>query len=507
MNHKIKVHNPATDEVIGEIQALDVGEGVKAIERAKKAQAKWGQKSLGQRIKVLQRFKKALMEKADEFSRAISTENGKPLMESMITEVLPTVDITDYFCSKAPGILAKKPIAMRMMKYRKSYIHYKPRGVVYIISPWNFPFVIPTGEVVMALIAGNAVIQKPASLTPMIALKARDLMVENGLDPDLFQVLPMKGEHAFKLIGSGVDYVNFTGSVATGEKVSAECGKHLIPCTMELGGKDAAIVCEDVSIDHAAKYLVWGAFANAGQVCASVERVYVHEKIYNQFVDKVVSIVKELKIGDPFADGVSIGPMKDPHQLKIVQQHVENARENGATVLTGGYKIDGPGQFYAPTILVDVDEDMECVKEETFGPTMPIMKYSDIDDAVQRANDSPFGLNAYVFTADRYRGQRIAEKLQAGTVMVNAALMTYGLPETPWGGVKKSGVGRVHGDDGLRDLCIPSHVNYDLPFEISWNPFLYPYSHRKYKAFLNSLKAFWGQGFSDKLSGIRGLFK
>jgi acyl-CoA reductase-like NAD-dependent aldehyde dehydrogenase len=507
MSHLIEVSNPATGEKIGEVKGISVKEGVEAIARAKKAQELWAKKPLAQRVKVIQRFNKALIDKADDFCQAITLENGKPLMEAMITEVLPVVDITDYFCGHAAEILAKQPISMHRLKYRKSYIHFKPRGVVFVISPWNFPFVIPVGEVIMSLIAGNAVIQKPASLTPLIALKTRELMLEIGLDPNLYQVLPMKGEDAFKLIGAGVDYVNFTGSVATGEKVSAECGKHLIPCTMELGGKDPAIVCEDVNIGHAARCIAWGAFANAGQVCASVERVYVHESIYQKFVDKVVEVVKEMKIGDPFEDGISMGPMKDPHQLKIVADHIDNARNNGAVILTGGYKIDGPGLFYAPTVLVDVNDDMECVKEETFGPTMPIMKYSDIDEAVRRANDSPYGLNAYVFTADRYKGQRIAEKLQAGTVMVNEVLITYGLPETPWGGVKKSGVGRVHGDDGLRELCIQYHVNYDLPYQIPWSPFRYPYTHKKYRIFLNSLKTLWGQGIGAKLSGIRGLFK
>ncbi|MFN8370411.1 MAG: aldehyde dehydrogenase family protein, partial [Bacteriovoracaceae bacterium] len=288
-NNTIAVNNPATGTLIAEVKSYSVSEGITALKKSKIAQTKWAALPIKERIVFLKKFQHLLVEAAEELCELLAKENGKPVGEAMIMEVLPVVDLTAYFCKKAPKILKNKKISMHLVKYRKSYIHYKPKGVVYVISPWNFPFAIPTGEIIMALIAGNSVIHKPASITPLIALKTRELLLKTGIDPDLYQVLPMSGAEAFQLIREGVDYVNFTGSTSVGEKVAAECGRLFIPCSMELGGKDPAIVCEDAHIDHAAESLVWGAFANAGQVCASVERAYVHASIYDQVVEKVVA--------------------------------------------------------------------------------------------------------------------------------------------------------------------------------------------------------------------------
>ncbi len=506
MSNMITVRNPATDEVLGEVKSYSFEEGVDAIKRARAAQRRWASKSLDERVSIVKKFQYALVDRAEEVCELIARENGKPLMEAMETEVMPIVDLTAYFCKRAPKILADDPIPMHLVKYRKSYINYRPYGVLLCISPWNFPFTIPTGEIIMALIAGNAVVHKPASITPLIALKCRELFDDAGLDADLYQVLPMAGSTAFKLISQDVNYVNFTGSTDVGQMVAAECGRLLIPCSMELGGKDPAIVCEDADIDHAVGSLVWGAFANAGQVCASVERAYVHESIYDEVVKKVVERVSKLKVGNPIEDGVSMGPMTDPGQLKVVINQMEEAKKAGAKFLTGGYKIEGPGQFFAPTVIVDVDDSFECVREETFGPTLPIMKYRTEDEAIRRANDSKFGLNAYVFSTNKFKAKRIAEQLEAGTVMVNEVLLTHGLPETPWGGVKTSGVGRVHSDEGLRGLCIPYHINYDLVRQPAWSPFWQPYTHKMYHGMVATIKAMWGRGLGGKIEGVKDLF-
>jgi acyl-CoA reductase-like NAD-dependent aldehyde dehydrogenase len=504
--NKIVVKNPATGEVLAQLKSHSFDEGKDAIRRAHVAQKKWEATPLHKRIETLKQFQYALVDHAKEVAELIAKENGKPLAEAITTEVLPVVDLTAYFCKRAPKLLAPKHIPLHLLKHRKSYLHYRPHGVVFVISPWNFPFTIPTGEIVMALLAGNAVVHKPASLTPLVALKTRELFDRAGLDPDLYQVLPTNGETAFKLIGEGVNYVNFTGSTAVGRKVSEACGKWMIPCSMELGGKDPMIVCADADIDLAAGSLVWGAFANAGQVCASVERGYIHESIFDQVAAKVVEKVKQLKVGNPLEDGVSMGPMTDAQQLGVVIQQVEDARKRGAKILTGGYKIEGPGQFYAPTVLVDVDESFECVAEETFGPTLPLMKYRDEDEVITRANNSRYGLNAYVFTTNKHRARRIAEQLEAGTVMINEVLITHGCPETPWGGVKESGVGRVHGDEGLRSLCIPYHVNQDAIRPPSWSPFWQPYSHKMYRGLVATIRALWGRGVGGRLEGVRNIF-
>ncbi|MCZ7587148.1 MAG: aldehyde dehydrogenase family protein [Deltaproteobacteria bacterium] len=505
-DNMIKVHNPATGEEIGEVRNHSFEEGKAALDRARAAQARWAATPIAQRADIIRGFQQALVRRSEEVCDLIARENGKPLTEAMSTEVFPIIDLCAYFAKRGPKILEPTPIPLHLMKYRKSYIHYKPRGVVFVISPWNFPFTIPTGEIVMALLAGNAVVHKPASLTPLIAEKARELFDEAGLDADLYQVVPMAGSTAFKLIGAGADYVNFTGSTGVGEKVAQECGRLLIPCSMELGGKDPAIICDDADIEHAVGSLVWGAFANAGQVCASVERAYVHESIYDEVVKKVVEKVQTLKVGNPLLDGTSVGPMTDPGQLKIVEEHVENARKDGAKILTGGKKPEGPGQFYEPTVMVDCRDDMECVKDETFGPTLPILKWSDEEDVIRRANDSIFGLNAYVFSTNKFKAKRIAERLQAGTVMVNEVLVTHACPETPWGGVKKSGVGRVHSDEGLRDLCIRYHVNYDLVRQPAWSPFWQPYTHKTFRGLVAGARTLYAGGLGGKLAGLKGFF-
>jgi succinate-semialdehyde dehydrogenase/glutarate-semialdehyde dehydrogenase len=353
----------------------------------------------------------------------------------------------------------------------------------------------------MALLAGNAVILKPAPQTPLTALEGRKIFDEAGLDPDLFQVLPGPGQVASEMIEMGVDYVNFTGSTAVGTKVAEKCGRRLIPCTMELGGKDPAIVLPDADLELTAGSLVWGAFANAGQVCASIERAYVHESIHDELVQRVVDRVQRLQVGDPLADGTDMGPMTDPGQLAIVERQVNGALESGARALTGGRRLERPGNFYPPTVLSDVADEMEIAREETFGPVLSFMSYRTEEEAVVRANGSPYGLNAYVYGRDRSRARRVAEQLEAGTVMINETLITHGCPETPWGGVKQSGIGRVHADDGLRDLCETYHVNEECLRLPSWSPFWQPYSHKMYRTLLSAARAL---DHSDGATRLRG---
>ncbi len=320
------------------------------------------------------------------------------------------------------------------------------------------------------------------------------------MDSDLFQVLPCAGRIASELIEFS-DYVNFTGSTGVGVHVASTCGKNLIPCTMELGGKDPAIVLPDADLDIVTGSLVWGAFSNAGQVCASVERAYVHESIYDEVVQRVTEKTRRLQVGDPLTDGTDMGPMTDPGQLANVKRQIEEAVAAGAEVLTGGEEIEGPGQFFQPTVLVNVNNEMEAVYEETFGPTLPIMKYSSLEEAITEANNSPYGLDAYVFGRDRDEMRRVAERLEAGTVMINEVLITHACPETPWGGVKKSGIGRVHSDDGLRDLCQTYHVNEETIPTMKWSPFWQPYSHKMYRTLLSASRSLNHSEFAVKATG------
>lgn len=499
----IEVRNPANGEKLGEVRAHTADEARLAIARARVAQQSWAQAGLDERVRVLRRFRDVLLDHADEVCQLITRENGKTLQEAFQMEVFPIVDMVTYFTSRAHDILAPRRIPMHLLKHRRSYVHYKPRGILLVISPWNFPFSIPFGEVVMGLLAGNAIVLKPASLTPLIALKGRELFDEAGLDPDVFQVLPCPGRVGSEMISMGVDYVNFTGSTGVGVQVSETCGRNLIPCSMELGGKDPAIVLADADLDVVTGSLVWGAFANAGQVCASIERAYVHESIYDEVVRRVVEKTEKLRVGDGLADGTDMGPMTDPGQLAVVVRQVDEAVASGARALTGGKRIDGPGQFYPPTVLVDVTDDMEAVHEETFGPTLPIMKFKTTEEAIARANDSPYGLTACVYSRDKNEARRVAEQLLAGTVMINETLMTHACPETPWQGVKKSGTGRVHSDEGLRDLCIAYHVNEEVVPTMKWSPFWQPYSHKMYRTLIAAARTLDHSGLGEKAAGAR----
>ena len=501
----IESFNPATGEKIGEVPAFSKSQAQDAIDRARAAQPRWAAMGFHERGKYLLKFREVLVNRADEVARLLTQENGKTLQESVMMEIFPICDLIGYFVKNAERILQPKSIPLHMLVHKASYIHYRPRGVILVISPWNFPFTIAGGEIVMSLIAGNTVIQKPASLTPLIALKMRELFTEAGLPEDVFQVVTAPGKLASEMIGMGVDFVNFTGSTNVGKMVAAKAGEHLLECTMELGGKDPMIVCDDADLERAATNAVYGAFANSGQVCASVERLYVQSKIYDKFVDRVIAKTQKLRQGNPLDDGIDVGAMTDPGQVDIVEKHVQSAVAAGARIATGGARPQNlSGQFFAPTILLDVKQDMECMREETFGPTLPIMRYETDDEAIRLANDSVFGLNAYVFSGNAARGKRIAERLQAGTAMVNEVLMTHAAPETPWGGVKESGIGRVHGEEGLRHLCEAYHVHHDrfgargmaLPF--------YPGSHKMYKNLLTGMKVAFREGIGGKISAMMG---
>jgi len=487
----LEVLSPTDGQKIGEVPSYTLDEALAALNEVHEAQKQWAQLPVRGRLSVIKRFGEVLHERANEVAKLLSSENGKPLYEAYIHEVLPIVHMVAYFVKRAEKILAPKPLPIWIFKNRKSYIHYRPRGVTFIISPWNFPFTIPAGAVLMNLIAGNGVLLKPASLTPLIGYKIRELFDEAGLDPKLFQVISGPGRMAEELIHKGaplLGFVNFTGSTSVGKVVASVCGKYLIPCSMELGGKDPAIVCEDANIALAARSIIHGAFGNSGQICASVERVYAHKNVFDAFVQEVVRVTKNLRQDNPVRNcSAEVGAMTSEEQLHIVEEQLADAVRKGASVLTGGKRSAHGAMYFEPTVLTNVTEDMEALREETFGPLLPIMPVEDDGEAIRRANNSNYGLSAYVFTRNTKKGRRIAELLEAGTIMVNETIITHGFPDTPWQGFKESGTGKVHSDEGLRDLCLACHVNYDTmplpkPF---WNMFWiwHPYTARKITRF------------------------
>ncbi len=481
--------DPSTREAIGRVRIASTAEVRAVVERARAAQVSWGALPVRERCLRLAAFRDGLRDRAAELVELLSRECGKTRHEALLQEVMNLLDLMGYFMKHGPEVLAPRKIPLHLLKHRASYLHYAPRGVVAIISPWNYPLAIATGEAMMALVAGNAVVHKPSEVTPLIADFVRAIFVDSGLPADLYQVVQGRGETGAALIDAKPDFVHFTGSTATGRKIAAACGERLIPCTVELGGKAPAVVCADADLDRTAQALVWGAFANQGQICASVERVYLHAAIYDEMLPRLVALTKALRLGDPRQPEVDVGVMTWERQLEIVESHIRDAVERGARIEVGGRRRPG-GLGFEPTILTGCTQDMDVVRREIFGPVMAIIRVADEAEAVRLANDSEYGLLAYVFTVDRDKGRRLAEQIVAGTVLINDVLTTHGAPETPWAGLKASGIGRTHSDDGLRELCQERHVNYDrihVPTELWW----YPYSDKTYRRALSALRWFF----------------
>lgn len=487
----ITVRNPATGEVIGEVPIMLAEDVRRVVDRAREAQIAWGALAVVERCRRLKAFRKALVASAEALADLIVRENGKPRPEALVTEILSAVDLMHYFGRKAPEILRPKSIHLHLARHRRSYLHFRPKGVVGIISPWNFPFSIPIGEAAMAFMAGNAVVLKPSEITPLIALEAKAIWDRCGMSPDLFQVVTGGPDVGKALIDSGIDHLSFTGSVASGRKVAAACGERLIPVTLELGGKAPAIICADADIERAARALVWGGFANSGQACASVERVYAVRAIHDPLVKRVIELTRELRQGDPGKSEVDVGSMTFSPQLEVAKRQIEDAVGKGAIVATGGAAAEGLGIFFPPTVLTGCTPEMAVMREETFGPLLPIMAVDSEQEALRLANQSHLGLNAYVFTRDGGKALRLAEQIEAGTVMVNDVMATHGFPETPWGGLKASGLGRVHSEIGLMDLVQIRHVNYPripIPREVWW----FPYRESYFRMGIALLKRLFG---------------
>ena len=371
-----------------------------------------------------------------------------------------------------------------MMLNKRVTVHYQPRGVVGFITPWNFPLILTIGEAIPALLAGNAVIIKPSEWTPLIARRGAELMRESltaqGFPADLIQVVNGYGETGAALVDE-VDMISFTGSTATGRRVAMRAAERLIPCSLELGGKDPMIVLRDADLERAANAAVWGAFTNSGQVCISVERVYVEEPVAERFTDLVVARTRALRQGFDVGQTnsgqrVDVGSMTWPRQLETVTAHVEDAREKGAKVLTGGRLNPSlTGHYYEPTVLAGVDHSMRVMTEETFGPVLPIMRVRDQAEALRLANDSRYGLNASVWTGDRAHGEELAAAVEAGITCVNDVIVGFAITDAPSGGLKESGLGKRHGAEGIRRFCnqqVTITDRFGLKRELIW----YPYS-------------------------------
>jgi acyl-CoA reductase-like NAD-dependent aldehyde dehydrogenase len=493
----IQVENPATGGIVATLKAHTPEQLAEMVARARKAQPSWQALGFEERGKVLRRAQKWLLDNVDRVSETLISESGKT-REDVLLEMAIPVAAFGFWAKQAPKYLADEKVrtSSPFLLGRKVIVRYEPIGVAGIIGPWNYPLANNIGDVIPALAAGNSVLLKPSSVTPLTSLLMEECLRECGCPEDVFQVVVGRGPIGGDLIDL-VDAVMFTGSTEVGKTVMERAAKTLTPVALELGGKDPMLVLADADVERAANAAVFWSMQNAGQTCISVERVYVEEPIHDEFVSLVAERVKELRLGVPGDFGsTDVGSFINPPQAEIVQAHVQDAVNKGARVLAGGHAVDGPGSFFEPTVLAGADHSMAAMTEETFGPTLPIMKVRDEEEAVRMANDSPYGLQASVFTKDMNRADRVARKLQAGAVVVNDCVANYSAFEAPMGGWKSSGIGVRHGPQGIRKYTHPQTIVFTR-FALKKDIYMFPYSKLRSDLLLRFLKLLYGRGKRD----------
>ncbi len=504
----IRAVDPASGEVLQEFACASARDVSDSVLRARTAQPGWQRTPLRVRLEFVRNFQRLLNDRKQQIARTISSEAGKPYAEALLSEILVGLDTTRFLLDESYGFLRDQPVAHGSLatKTKSGYLIREPHGVIGIISPWNYPFAIPASQSLAALVTGNVVVLKPSELTPLSALELAKLCREAGLPENVFQLVLGDGQSGAALLESEIDKLIFTGSVATGKKIAQSAAARLLPVILELGGKDPMIVRDDADIDVASSGAVWAAFMNAGQTCLSVERCYVHRSIYPAFVSMCAEKTRRLRVGKGADPATDVGPLIHERQLGIIEQHVEDARSQGARIVVGGQRLPALGRnFYAPTVLADVTHQMQIMRDESFGPALPIMPFESDDEAVRLANDSEYGLAASVWTRDRSRGEKIARQIKAGTVMVNDAVSCYAISEAPHGGVKASGMGRTHGKAGLEEMVHTKYIDVDLIARVK-KPWWFSYGLRMPSATEGFLDLQFARKMRRRLiGGIRSL--
>jgi acyl-CoA reductase-like NAD-dependent aldehyde dehydrogenase len=471
------VENPATGEVIAHCPDLGAADIAAMARRGRDVQPAWDALGFEGRGRILRRMQKWVIDHQDEIIAVIRSETGKTYEDALIAEISYGAAAFGFWAVNAPKYLADEKVRSSavLVKGKKLMLRYKPLGLVGVIGPWNYPLTNSFGDCIPALAAGNSVILKPSEVTPLTSLKLAEGLRECGIPEGVFQVATGLGATGAALV-SEVDMIMFTGSTATGKKVMQTAAETLTPVSLELGGKDPMIVLADADVDRAANTALYYGMFNGGQTCISIERVYVEEPVYDEFVAKVTEKARALRQGDGPSGSVDVGSMTFPPQVDIVERHVEDAKAKGAKVLVGGSRGEHDGGYwFEPTVLVDVDHTMSAMMEETFGPTLPIMKVRDEEEAIKMANDSPYGLGASVFGRDTRHAEAIARRIDSGAVCVNDALVNYTALELPMGGAKASGLGSRHGAGGIRKYCQQQAILVTR-FATKKDPHMYPYN-------------------------------
>jgi len=495
---KIDVENPATGQIVASVDVVAPERIGDLVERARAAQPGWDALGFEARAQVLKRCQKWVIDNSDRIVETIVSETGKAWEDAQVAEIAYAASAFGFWARNAEKYLADERVktASPFVKGRKLILRHVPVGVVGVIGPWNYPLTNSVGDCIPAIAAGNSVILKPSEVTPLTALLMGECMRECGLPDGVYRVAPGFGETGAALIDA-VDFLMFTGSTATGKKVMERAARTLTPVALELGGKDPMLVCADADLERAANAAVHYSMQNAGQTCISTERVYVEAPVYDEFVSLVTEKVGQLRQGAPRGPGsVDLGAVIHPPQSDIVEAHVRDAVDKGARVVAGGKRSDDGGHFYEPTLLLDVNHTMTAMNEETFGPTLPIMKVADAEEGVRLSNDSAYGLQASVWTKDAAKGERLARRIEAGAVTVNDAQINYMALELPMGGWKSSGMGSRHGVDGIRKYTRKQAIVVTR-FAPKRDLHMLPYSAKRTKLVGRALKLVYGRGKRD----------
>lgn len=508
LNNVTVVKNPINGKVLYEVPDAEDAHIAKVFATARAMQSKIRSMTVKERVAEMMKINDYVIENREHILTRIIEETGKSRLDALVAEVFEVCDVIDYFSKRAPKALADQKVHTPIVLLgKKSKIVHEPLGTVLIIAPWNFPFYQGIVPALLAFLAGNSVVFKPSEVTPMMGVM-EEMIEKSGFMKDAIQVIYGGKAIGAKVIDQRPSKIHFTGSVNTGKKIMEHASKYLIPVDLELGGKDPSLVFEDVDLERTVNGIMWGAFTNAGQSCTSIERLYIHESIYDKLVPMLVERTKQLRPSTPDRDyksdkDVDVGTVTTEFQLRIIEDHIQDAVEKGAKVLCGGSREPGSHHF-PPTIVVDCNHDMKIAMVETFGPVVAVMKFKTEEEAIRLANDSPYGLSASVWSKDLKRAERVAKSIITGNVSINSHMLTEGNPALPFGGIKDSGFGRYKGDHGLYTFTNTKSILIDVQGN-KVEPHWYPFTPTKYQLMTDLMTSLFARSKNWVKFAVAGL--